>query len=137
MIDVLRQLEVASLRNLNRAQKSVGQFASEYSPHLLGRTNIKIRARVTQTICIGHCLSRTDTKQDVMCARVFGRQVVSVVSGDKRHACPARKLHQGLTNSLLCIKSVLLDLEEVISLPHDLLKFNCSCRGVVTVFASQ
>ncbi len=72
-----------------------------------------------------------------MRTRVLRRQVVGIVCGHQRDAGATRELDQGFSNPLLGIKSVLLDFEEVVSLPHDFLKFNGRCRGFVAVVARQ
>src|SRR6266545_2089580 len=72
-----------------------------------------------------------------MRARVVRHQIVSVVGRNEWHPGSARQLYQGLTNPLLCLKAVLLNLEKIITLSHDLFEFNCGSCGVVTVFAVE
>src|SRR6185369_12845120 len=61
----------------------------------------------------------------------------SIVCGNQWHARPPRKLDQRFANSLLRIKAMLLNLQEVVPLPHDLFKFNGRGRSLVAVLARQ
>src|SRR5688572_19211656 len=50
VVDVLRQLEVASFGYLDRAGQRLGQFSAEDPPHLFRRPYVEVWAGVTQAV---------------------------------------------------------------------------------------
>src|SRR4030095_12451663 len=82
-------------------------------------------------------LARSDAEQNVVRSRIVGHQVVCVVGSNQRHTGSLGKINERLSNALLSIKTMLLNLEEVIPFTENLFKLDGSLRSFFTLVLGQ
>ena len=103
--------------------------------HFFGRTHVKLVRRHAHPVFVVDRFTGLDAQKNVVCLRVFGIEVVTVVGGDKRDRQLTAELNKPLVGYLLLRQTVLHNLQEKIFTAKNLqiLKGGLACRIHIAV----
>ena len=121
-------LNIASVGNALRIFKSLRRVGKEAS-HLLLALDIKLSSRIAHAVLVGQFFAGLDTQQDVVRLGVVRISIMAVIGRDQGDSHLAAHAEQLGVHGLLVGVAVVLEFQEVVSLPKYLFVALCRLPG--------